>query len=226
MAAEVIPVPGLGKGRLETLADGIFATVMTVLALSLSVPLITAGSSPQSVPEVVMSEAPLALSYIFSFGILGVFWVAHHVMMHYIRRVNRSFLWINILFLLTLGFVPFTTALLGRHLENAIALTLYGGNVTGIGFALVSIWIYATNDRRLVDSDLDERIVSAGTRRTMFGPILYAIGVGVSYVAPLVTLVIFAAVPVTYIFPGLIDRWWPIPAADAAHQVRIPDRRP
>jgi len=37
-------VPGLSKERLESLTDGIFATVMTVLVLSLSVPVITGGA--------------------------------------------------------------------------------------------------------------------------------------------------------------------------------------
>jgi uncharacterized membrane protein len=139
MSTEVVPVPGLWKGRLGALSEGIFATIMTVLALSLSVPIITGQGATQGVSYLLSTEAPLALSCIVSFGILGVFWVAHHVMVHYVRWIDRSFLWINILFLMTLGFVPFTTALLGRHPLQSTVLVPYDANVTGIGFALLAI---------------------------------------------------------------------------------------
>jgi uncharacterized membrane protein len=55
MSLDQYSIPGLGKGRLEALTDGIFATVMTVLVLSLSVPVIAsniAGSQLSS--EVVV----------------------------------------------------------------------------------------------------------------------------------------------------------------------------
>jgi uncharacterized membrane protein len=43
MSLDQSSIPGLGKGRLKALTDGIFATVMTVLVLSLSVPVIASN---------------------------------------------------------------------------------------------------------------------------------------------------------------------------------------
>ncbi len=71
MSLDQSSIPGLGKGRLEALTDGIFATVMKVLVLSLSVPVIAssiAGSQLSS--EVVVDiEAswPNILGYVLSF---------------------------------------------------------------------------------------------------------------------------------------------------------------
>ena len=38
--------------------------------------------------------------YVISFVVLGMFWIAHHVLFHYVRHVDRRLLWINIVFLL------------------------------------------------------------------------------------------------------------------------------
>jgi uncharacterized membrane protein len=108
-------VPGLGKGRLESLTDGIFGTVMTVLILSLSVPIVTSGSLPSENSQLLSyltSLLPDILSYVISFAILGTFWIRHHTMFHYVTRVDRVVLWLNILFLMTIGFIPFSTALI------------------------------------------------------------------------------------------------------------------
>lgn len=45
-----------------------------------------------------------------SFVVLGVYWVAHHAQFRVIQASDRPFLWINILFLLLIAFVPFATS--------------------------------------------------------------------------------------------------------------------
>src|ERR1700680_4108532 len=111
-------IPGLGKGRLESLSDGIFGTVMTVLVLSLSVPIVTSTSLPAENSQLfdeLKGLIPDILSYVISFAILGTYWIRHHTMFHYVVRVDRVLLWLNILFLMTIGFIPFSTALIGRY---------------------------------------------------------------------------------------------------------------
>ena len=121
MSLDQSSIPGLGKGRLEALTDGIFATVMTVLVLSLSVPVIASNitGSKLSSEVVVDIEAlwPNILGYVLSFLLLAVLWISHHSVFHYVTRVGRPLLWLNTLFLLTIGFLPFSTALIGRYPE-------------------------------------------------------------------------------------------------------------
>src|ERR1035437_9274302 len=97
---------GLGKGRIESLSDGIFATVMTVLVLSLSIPTII-GSTDSAITSYVLGLGPTVLSYVMSFLILALFWVRHHNIFHFISRINNTLIWLNMLFLLSVGFVPF-----------------------------------------------------------------------------------------------------------------------
>src|SRR5256712_14049181 len=102
---------------------------MTILILSLNIPEITqpSGSEPptqQLIDELGQLSAlfPAVLTYIISFVILGVYWVGHHNLFHYVRRTDRILLWINIAFFISAGLLPFTTALPGRTLTDQAAV--------------------------------------------------------------------------------------------------------
>jgi uncharacterized membrane protein len=165
---------GLGKGRIEALTDGIFATVMTVLVLSLSIPTITSASSstPFDIYTYVFNLGPLVLSYVLSFLTLSVFWVRHHNFFHFITRVDSAFIWLNIVFLLTIGFIPFSTELIGRYSMYELSTIIYGADLIAIGICMQAIWFYSTR-HKLVSEGLQEKEMSQINRRLTGGPILY-----------------------------------------------------
>src|SRR2546425_11381086 len=81
MSLDQSSIPGLGKGRLEALTDGIFATVMTVLVLSLSVPVIASNLTGSQLSSEVVTDIevlwPNILGYVLSFLLLAVLWISH-----------------------------------------------------------------------------------------------------------------------------------------------------
>jgi uncharacterized membrane protein len=175
---------GLGKGRIEALTDGIFATVMTVLVLSLSIPTITATGngvilSRIELEKYVFGLGPIVLSYVLSFLILAVFWVRHHNMFHFLTKVNNAFIWLNITFLLSIGFIPFSTELLGRYPTYEISNVIYGSNLIATGLTMQAIWYYSTRNN-LVSDGIDERAMSLINRRLLVGPFLYLFAILVS----------------------------------------------
>ena len=92
----------LSKNRIEALTDGIFAVVMTILILDISVPQIFSHSSVGGVIagaellKRLFDLWPKILSFGISFTILAIYWMAHHRQLHYIKHSNRSLIWINI----------------------------------------------------------------------------------------------------------------------------------
>ena len=106
-------VAGLGKSRVEALTDGIFSAVMTILGLSLTLPFIT-GPINQPLPD-FLEVLTGVLIYALSFFIVAVFWVGHHIVFHYVRRTDRTLIWLNNLFLMFIGLLPLSSTLLGRH---------------------------------------------------------------------------------------------------------------
>jgi uncharacterized membrane protein len=197
---------GLGTDRLETLTDGIFAIAMTLLVLNLQVPRIPAALASARLPHELSALWPKILSFVLSFVVVGVYWVGHHNQFHYIRRADRLFMWLNILFLLFIAVVPFSAGLLGTYVRQQIAVAIYGLNLVAVGAVLYLIWSYATADHRLVDPDLPPDAIKAGGRRTLLGVGLYFVAVILSTVSTWLSVAIYVGVPILYILPGRIDR--------------------
>ena len=144
---------GLSKSRIETLTDGIFAVVMTLLVLNISVPQISSHSA-----DIVGTELlkrlfdlwPKILGYAISFLILAIYWSGHHRQFYYIKHSDRVLVWINIMFLMSIALLPFSTSLLGEYREQQISILVYGGNSIIIAGLLYMQWRYATSHNRLV----------------------------------------------------------------------------
>ena len=196
--------PGLSKARVEALTDGIFAVAMTLLILDIKVPAVPGGHLPRE----LLALWPRVLSYAISFVMLGIYWVGQHNQFHLIRQTDRTLLWINIFFLMTLCFVPFSTALLSSYPGEQVAVAVYGGNLVVIGLILEAHWSYATRGRRLVDPELDARTIRFASRRILIGPGVFGAAIAVSFLSTTAALVIFALAPIVYFFPGKIDRHW------------------
>ena len=200
---------GLSKHRIEALSDGIFAFAMTLLVLDIKMPKLpeTAVQAGRLAPSLLVLW-PKFFSYFLSFVILGVFWVGHHGYMHFLKRTDRWLLWINLLFLLLIVCVPFSTDLLGDYPMQKVAVMIYGSNIAALGFTLYLQWWYATTQHRLVGRDLEREAIRKGALRPLGGAAIYLCAVFLALVNPIVSLIIYAAVPLLYILPGPLDHHW------------------
>ena len=206
MSARAGTVAGLGKTRVEALTDGIFGAVMTVLGLSLTIPYIT-GPANQQLPA-LEDIVTGVLTYALSFVTVGVFWVGHHVGFQIVKRTDRTFIWLNNTFLLFVGLLPLTTALLGHHPFEQLTIVAYGLNLLAIQiFMFLTLW-YATLHHHLVEAGLNDRFIWLARRRTLMGPAFSAAAILVSFLNPVLSLGAYVLYPVFFIVPGRIDRLW------------------
>jgi uncharacterized membrane protein len=189
--------------RIEAFSDGVLSIVITLLVLQLSVPMISARDSDAELTTRLLEMIPKLFSYVISFAVVGIYWVGHHNLFHFITRADRTLLWLNNLFLLCVGFIPFPAALLGAYGSRRIAVI-----VTLTGLTLALIWGYATRGRRLVNHDMHPHAVRSGLRRILLGPALYGVSMGLCFVSVWISLAIYVIVPLIYILPGRIDRHW------------------
>ena len=200
---------GLSKHRLEALGDAIFAFAMTLLVLDVKIPKIPgAVASPELLTRAMLDLWPKFVSYFTSFVVLGVFWIAHTGYFHFVKRTDRWFLWINLLFLMFVVFVPFSTDVLGDYPMHRVPVTIYGCNIMAIQLALFLQWRYATKGRRLVGSDLEPELVCRANRRILMGICTYACAVLLAWLSPTVSLILFVLVPIMYILPSRVDYHW------------------
>ena len=197
-------VAGLTTERITAFSDGVFSIAITLLVLNLRVPIVP-QSKPGDLLDQLHTQWPSLLSYILSFVIVGIYWVAHHNMFHYIKRSDRPFLWINILLLMCVAFIPFPAGLLGEYPQQRISVIIYASSLILTNLMLSLLWWYATSNHRLVDQDLDPHFVRVVNRRNMTAPVVYLVSIGLSILSPLASLIVFFLFPLYYIFPSHID---------------------
>jgi len=148
-----------GKGRVESLTDGIFAFGMTLLVLGVGYPISVQSFSKMPVDQILIASIPYFVLYMVSFLILAAFWVSHHVQFHHFRVIDRTALWLNILSLMFVAFVPFTSSLAGFFYTSRLAAAVFEIHLLVIGLLYHLQWRYATHDHRLVDPHLDPALV-------------------------------------------------------------------
>lgn len=199
----------ISKSRIEVLTDGIFAIVMTLLVLEIAVPQLTHSEvATGELPKRLLELWPVIYSYGLSFIILGFFWINLHDQYHYIRRVNRVFVWFTIFHLMFIAFIPFSTALLGEYTDQQISVAIYGINIAIAGSWASVQWWYATRGHRLVEADLDPKLITIMSRRGIIGIIIYLTAAALSFASTTVSLVLFIFIPVFYLIPVRTDKSW------------------
>ena len=184
--------PGLKPGRIEALTDGVFAIAMTIIVLELSVPYLLGSSPPGEHPTSFLEMWEEFYIYVVGFITLGIYWILHRYMFFFIQRSDGVLIWLNILFLLLASMVPFSTKVLminerliaSSQVEGTAATEFFVFTTIGTILVLLVIWQYATRGHRLVDPDIDERIIPTLTRVILTGVAIMLVGVVLSYFIP------------------------------------------
>jgi uncharacterized membrane protein len=143
--------PGLSTTRIAAFSDSVFAFAATLLVLNIKIPEVLPTELTTELPRQVLQLWPQLLSYMMSFVIVGIYWVAHHVMFHHIKRSDRVLLWLNIAFLMCIAFIPFPTGLISQYGAVQTAVVVYAGTLTITGMLLEMLWWYATRGHYLVE---------------------------------------------------------------------------
>lgn len=120
---------GLSKNRIEALTDGIYAVAMTLLVIDLKVPDPHRIASHEQLLDALIDLLPKALSWIISFFVLAIFWLAHHRLFQVVRHVDNALLWRNIMQLGLVSLLPFSASLLGEYGDTGEAHAIYNVNM-------------------------------------------------------------------------------------------------
>jgi uncharacterized membrane protein len=102
---------------------------MTLLVLEIQVPDIPANLVAEELPEQLLGLWPKYLSYVISFLVILSFWMAHHSIFSAIRGYDKVLIWLNLLFLMFVAFLPFPTSLLGDYGNQQVVVVIYTGSV-------------------------------------------------------------------------------------------------
>ena len=186
-----------GIGRILALSDGVFAVAITLLTFELAVPATTTNAG---LPKALLALWPRYLAYVVSFVVIARFWVAHRLAFRLIARDDAVLVWLNLLLLLFVGFLPFPTAVVGEHNGSPAAAVLYATSVVLASIASAAYWWYASGRADLLRPDAGRAQVRALRARSLAAPVFFAatlpIAVFAPYAAEIVWIFIF---PLTWI---------------------------
>ena len=181
--------------RLHGFSDGVFAVAITLLVLEFHVPSVP----PAQLGGALLRLWPAYASYLLSFAVVGVYWVAHWNIFHELRRGDRNLAWLNIGFLACVAFIPFPANLVGTYGAERTAVMFYGGTLVVTGLVLRILFVYALRHDLL---DAPPGLARYAMIRQLVPPAIYLAGLLIALVAPAVALVIYLMVPVLYIVPS------------------------
>lgn len=191
----------LKTNRIEALSDGVFAIAMTIVVLSFDILLEPSTSyTDGSLYAKLISLWPDFLHYVESFIILGCLWIQHHNQLHFIKVADTKMLFINILILMFVAIIPFTTALVGDYGHMRVAAWLFELNLLGAGLMLFANWVYATNVKRFVDPEMDQYTIDYYKRRILITPVVSVFAIAVTFLNPRWGAILFFAIPALLIF--------------------------
>jgi uncharacterized membrane protein len=197
---------GLAKNRIEALADGIFAVAMTLLVLDIKSPenreYETVGDL---IDHLIRLEHSFAM-YAISFVVLAIFWIAHHLLFHFVRHVDRRLLWINMAFLLLVTFVPFSTDLVGDHGHFTLPLLVYGTNLLALGALLTVQARYMAAHPELSTPDLTATAVAHMYREVRVYALIPLASMAISLFYPRVGMYCYLLLAIPTFAPSRLDR--------------------
>ena len=186
--------------RLIFLSDGVYAIALTLLAVELGLSEGAADLEGRALLESLLDAWPKVLGFLTSFTFIANFWVGQLMIFDFVRRFDGRLMWLTLLQLLCVAFIPFPTSVIGQHVGDPVAQEFYYGTLVLTGLSLAALWWYASSGHRMVDPSLSARVirrthlVSLGVPMTfllLMG--LIAVGVG-EVINPLLLGYLIAAI--------------------------------
>jgi uncharacterized membrane protein len=193
----------MSTGRLEAFSDGVIAVAITLLALNLTFP--EPGTQPLG--AFLAKQWPAYLAYVISFITIGIIWINHHAAIGRLREVDHGILARNLLLLMSICVLPYTTHMMASYLTASggerLAAVIYSGSLLLMGSAFSWINVHTLLGKPdMLSVQLSHEDRRKLLRRGVAGQIPYAAAVALGFLSPYISIAICGAVAVYYAFPA------------------------
>ena len=178
-------------GRLEAFSDGVLAIVITIMVLEMKVP---KGGDFEALKPLL----PLFLTYLGSFIYLGIYWNNHHHLMQIANKVNGKILWANLNLLFWLSLFPFVTGWMGENHFEKSPVALYGVVLllAAIAYRILAYYVIKSEGK---SSHVSKAL--GKDSKGIISILIYLIGVAVSFVNPIVSIILYISVAIIWLIP-------------------------
>ena len=191
----------MDRTRLEAFSDGVFAVAITLLALNIAV---AGPGHGKSLADQLGSHWPAFVAYLISFFTIGIIWVNHHALLRSVKAVDRTLLFLNLVLLLFVVLIPFSTATAAEYLtkdnwDANVAMAVYAGVFVGMSLGFGGIFEWTLHSEDVYQPVPPERRWAARIR-FVGGAAVYAVAVVIALFSAYAAFALMGLVGVYYIF--------------------------
>jgi len=178
--------------RLETFSDGVIAIIITIMVLELPVPHGTGWKDMEPL-------WPVLGSYVISFINLGIYWGAHHHLLHTIKEVNGRIMWANLHLLFWLSLLPFATAWMGENHFEKTTVAIYAllANLCGIAYYILLTTIKRSNP----GNDALHEVLRKQSKKGMQSNVLNILAIPAAFLHTAISIALIIMVAIMWLIP-------------------------
>ena len=164
--------------RMILFSDAVFAIAITLLVIEIKVPEIPRHSVTAELLAETMNEMiPKFIGFIISFFIIGLYWTIHHKLFGFVKDYNQRLLWLNLIFLLAVVLMPFSTGFYSVYLFSHVKLPviLYVCNICFLGLMNFILWKYISSNKHNLSENLSKEAAKYFSIRAIMVPVSFII---------------------------------------------------
>jgi uncharacterized membrane protein len=192
-------------GRVEAFSDGVFAFAITLLVLGIRIPKPSDADAAEGLHQVLLQQWPSYVAFALTFSLVGIVWTDHRLMFKHFVRTDHVLVWLNLLVLMSVVFLPVPTAVLGTWVatnrNRLTAVLFYGGTWFVAGIILNLLWWYGAYWGRLAAAEFTEQQRRQLTRRWLGGPMLYGVCLALAFIDPRISIAGYVLIAIVYLLP-------------------------
>jgi len=187
------------KTRVEAFTDGVFAIVITLLVLDIKFPEGKISNNGELL-HAIAGTLPNIFTYLFSFLVVGVFWMAHHRLFAFVKQVNHYLLWSNIIYLMTVAIIPYPASILAKHPFFSGSVIFYASVLLLCAVQHLFFLGYLMKHEAYRNGSFSMQQKKRIYTLALAGPVLYVLAIVSSLITPVISFVFLLASLIFYIF--------------------------
>ncbi len=172
---------GAAFDRVAYFTDAVFAIAMTLLIVSVEAPDISGPlDDPGSLLDPLGDLGPQLFSFFLAFLLLGRYWMTHHAFFAVLERVDRRFIWLNLMYLAFVAFLPFPTELVGKYEHNPVSVAIFALTLALIS-GMESVIFRHSHRRGLLAKPMSESAYRYGMIQSTTPVVLFLLSIPIAF---------------------------------------------
>ena len=185
--------------RLILFSDAVFAIAITLLVIEIKIPEIPRNIVTDNIlGEKLLELIPKFIGFLISFLLIGQYWTVHHRMFGYVTNFTQRLVWLNILFLLAVALMPFSTGFYSEYagLPIITPVIFYTSNIALLGIVNFYMWRYISRPKNKLTENLSPLLAKYSSFRAVTVPVVFIIFAFVYMRSPNIAAFIPILIPV------------------------------